>query len=58
MTHGSELTVKILKHLPDNTLGRLHLVQLINCSGKEGFDVGASIITMAGTAPAQVNTIR
>ena len=56
MTHGSELTVKILQNLPDNLLGKLHLVQLTNCSGAQPFDVGKSIVLMAGSVPTKVSS--
>ncbi len=55
MTHGSDLKVKVIKHLSPNKDGHLNLVQLFNCSGQEAYDVGASVVVMAGGVNVKVS---
>ena len=49
LTHGSDLTVKVIDILPSNISGRLHRVQLVNQSKRAGqpFEGGNIITTMA-----------
>jgi len=56
MTHGNDLTVKVLEILPSNTNGCLHRVELINLgkNGGQPFDVGTIITLMAQPTKGQV----
>ena len=56
LTHGNDLTVKVLEILPSNSKGLLHQVELVNLgkNGEQPFDVGTVITLMAQPAKGQV----
>ena len=56
LTHNRQLTAAVLKQLPGNMLGPIHVVRLLDETYPEAFDVGTTVVAKAeaSAAPRQV----